>query len=149
MALELDLRKAHSSRTHGDIVAVLTWVNDARALVLIPAYRRDAGWYILEESASYLWNINALDRAERDAALEHGKQQSGIACQMLGIEPTTRNRARIINIVTDVLPDLLRMPSAPEAEFVKAALGEMKLMADGKAIAGQDFHLQKTGVTYA
>ena len=146
MALELDLRKAHSSRVHGDIVAVLTWVNDARALVLIPALRKDAGWFIVEESAAYLWNINAVERA---AALDHAKAKSDIACQILGIEPTVRNRARVINIVTDVLPDLLRMPSAPEAEFIKAAVGEMKLMADGRQIAGQDIRLQKEGATYA
>ena len=149
MALELDLRKAHSSRVHGDIVAVLTWVNDARALVLIPAIRKDAGWFIVEETASYLWNINAVDSDERAAALEHAKIKSAIACEVLGIEPTVRNRARIINIVTDVLPDLVRMPSAPEAEFIKAAIGEMKLMADGRQIAGQDIRLEQEGATYA
>lgn len=77
MALELDLRKAHSSRVHGDIVAVLTWVNDARAPVLIPAIRRDAGWFIVEETASYLWNINTVDCDEHAAALEHTNPHAG------------------------------------------------------------------------
>ncbi|WP_067070395.1 hypothetical protein [Roseateles chitosanitabidus] len=149
MALELDLRKAHSSRVHGDIVAVLTWVNDARALVLIPAIRRDAGWYIVEESAAYLWNINAIDRAERDAALAHANRQAHIACGMLGIEPSTRNRARLIGIVTDVMPDLLRMPSAPGEEYLAGSIGQMLLRADGKAIAGEDIKVAKEGATYA
>ena len=149
MALELDLRKAHSSRVHGDIVAVLTWVNDARALVLLPAMRKDAGWYIVEESAAYLWNINAIDQHERHAALDHANRQAYNACDMLRIEPSKRNRARIITIVTDVMPDLLRMPSAPDAEMIQGALGEMKLMADGKQVGGQDIRLEKEGVTYA
>lgn len=41
------------------------------------------------------------------------------------------------------------MPSAPESEFIKAAVGEMKLMADGRQIAGQDIRLEKEGATYA
>ncbi|PIM52127.1 hypothetical protein CS062_16370 [Roseateles chitinivorans] len=149
MALELDLRKAHFSRVHGDIVAVQTWVNDTRALVLIPALRKDAGWYIVEESAAYLWNINAIDGGERDQALKHANRQAYIACEILRIEPSMRNRARLITIITDTLPDLLRMPSAPESEFIKAAVGEMKLMADGRQIAGQDIRLEKEGATYA
>lgn len=149
MALELDLRKAHSSRVHGDIVAVLTWVNDARALVLIPAIRRDAGWYIVEESAAYLWNINAIDRGEREAALAHANKQARIACSMLGIEPSTRNRARLITIVTDVMPDLLRMPSSPAEEFLSGAIGQMQVRADGKVIAGEDIKVAVEGATYA
>nr|WP_297384598.1 hypothetical protein [uncultured Roseateles sp.] len=77
MALGLDLRKAHSPRVHGDIVAVLTWGNDALALVLNPATREDAGWFIVEETASYLWNINTVDCDEHAAAPEHANPHAG------------------------------------------------------------------------
>ncbi len=149
MPLELDLRKAHQSRVHGDIVAVQTWVNDVRALVLLPTIRKDAGWYIVEESAAYRWNINAIDGRERSDALAHADQQSRIACQMLGIEPSLRNRARIVNIVTDTLPDVLRMPSAPLPEYLKGSVGQMILKADGKAVAGEDIRIEREGAQYA
>lgn len=64
-------------RVHGDIVAVLTWGNDALALVLIPATREDAGWFIVEETASYLWNINTVDCDEHAAAPEHANPHAG------------------------------------------------------------------------
>ena len=31
MPVSLDLRKAHKVRRHGDLLAIYTWVNDARA----------------------------------------------------------------------------------------------------------------------
>lgn len=149
MGVSLDLRKAHHSRIHGDIVAVLTWVNDERSLVLLPAHRKDAGWYILGESAAWKWNINAIDPAERAQVLAHADSQARIACMMMGIEATLRNRARIVNIITDVLPDLIRMPSAPEQEFVNAAIGEMRLVVDGQVLAAEDIKVEKSaGATY-
>ena len=42
MPVSLDLRKAHKVRRHGDLLAIYTWVNDARALVLLPALRKNA-----------------------------------------------------------------------------------------------------------
>jgi hypothetical protein len=149
MGVSLDLRKAHLSRTHGDIVAVLTWVNDSRALVLIPAIRKDAGWYVVDESAAYQWDINAIDAGERRAALTHIDQQSHIACRILGIEPSLRNRGRIVNIITDTLPDLIRMPSAPLPEYLRGAVGQMILKADGKPIASEDIRVEDEGAQYA
>jgi len=149
MGVSLDLRKAHHSRVHGDIVAVQTWVNDERSLVLLPTHRKDAGWYILGESAAWKWNINAIDPTERNTVLTHADNQARIACMMLGIEATLRNRARIVNIITDTLPDLIRMPAAPEQEFIDAAFGEMRLMADGQVIKAEDIKVQKAaGATY-
>lgn len=148
MGVSLDLRKAHGSRAHGDLVAVLTWVNDSRALVLVPAIRRDAGWYIVDESAAWRWNLNAIDAAERGDALQHADQQSRIACDILGIEPSLRNRARIVNIIVDTLPDLIRMPSAPEPEYLKGSFGQMILKADGQAMRGEDIRVEREGAEY-
>lgn len=149
MGVSLDLRKAHLSRVHGDITAVLTWVNDSRAMVLIPTLRRDAGWYIVDDSAAYRWNINAIDSVERAQAMAHADQQSRIACSMLGIEPSLRNRARLVNIVTDMLPELVSMPSAPLPEYLKGAVGQMILKADGQAVAGEDIRIEREGAQYA
>jgi hypothetical protein len=149
MGVSLDLRKAHHSRIHGDIVAVQTWVNDERSLVLLPANRKDAGWYILGESAAWKWNINAIDAGERASVLAHADTQAHIACSMLGIEPSLKNRARIVNIITDTIPDLVRMPSSPEQEMIDATFGEIKVMADGKLIGGDEVRVEKsTGATY-
>ena len=53
MGVSLDLRKAHLTRQHGDLVAVYTWMNDERALIMIPAFRAGAPWYIVFESAAF------------------------------------------------------------------------------------------------
>ena len=39
LGVSLDLRKAAFHRLQGDILAAYTWVNEARALVLLPAHR--------------------------------------------------------------------------------------------------------------
>lgn len=80
----LDLSKAWKSQRHGDLVVVLTWVNDSRALVLLPALRRDAGWYIVDESAAWRWGVDHAGALARRIAMEHAMQQSVIACSVLG-----------------------------------------------------------------
>jgi hypothetical protein len=42
MPVSLDLRKAYKVRRHGDLLAIYTWVNDERALVLLRALGRNA-----------------------------------------------------------------------------------------------------------
>lgn len=149
MGVSIDLRKAHSSRIHGDIVAVLTWINDSRALALIPGVRKDAGWYIVDDSAAWKWNLNAVDPIERRQALAHADAQARIACSMLGIEPNKQNRARIINIVVDTLIELVRMPSAPPPEYLRGTVGQMILREGGKQLAGEDIRVADEGVSYA
>lgn len=148
MAISLDLRKAHRHQRHGDLVVVLTWVNDQRALVLLPAHRRDAGWYVVEETAAYLWGVDHPDATLRADAMRHALRQSEIACSMLGIEASRSNRARVISIITGWIPDLVRMPSAPAAEFAPGSFGQMVLRADGKPIASEDVRQERTGVSY-
>lgn len=148
MSVSLDLRKAWRHQRHGDLVVVMTWVNDARALVLMPALRRDAGWYIVDESAAYLWGVDSDDPLIRLGAQEHAMKQSHVACSMLGIEPNRPNRARIISIITGWLPDLIRMPSAPDPELQAASYGSMVLNADGVPIAGEDLREEVKGVEY-
>lgn len=148
MGVSLDLRRAHAHKRFGDITAILTWVNDVRALVLAPSLRRDAGWYIVEESAAYLWGVDHFDPVISRPAMEHAVQQSYLACDMLGLEPSKQNRARVISIITGLLPDLIGMPSSPPLESVGGAYGQMILSADGKPMAGQDLRHEDRGVQY-
>jgi hypothetical protein len=53
MPVTLDLCKAHATRQHGDLLVIFTWINDERAMVLVPAYRPGAPWYVVAESASF------------------------------------------------------------------------------------------------
>lgn len=75
--------------------------------------------------------------------------QCAKACDVLGIEPSKANWVRVATIINEGLPDLVRMPSAPERELQKHAIGEMKLIADGQQIAGEDIRLEKDVATYA
>lgn len=148
MPVSLDLRKAHRHQRHGDLVVILTWVNDERALVLLPALRRDAGWYIVQESAAYKWGVDhSAPEIAREARI-HAAAQSVIACSMLGIEPSRANRARVMSIITGWIPDLVTMPGAPEPEFKSGSYGQMVLSADGKPIAGEDVRVEVEGATY-
>lgn len=148
MGVSLDLRKAHHSQSHGDILAVLTWVNDERALILIPKHRKNCGWYIVQESAAYRWGIDHPDASIRRPAQEHAMLQSQIACATLELEPTRQNRARIIGIVTGWIPELVSMPSAPPDQFLKGSIGSMILRADGKEIAAEEVRIQDKGASY-
>lgn len=143
MGVSIDLRKAHLHRQHGDLLAVYTWVNDARALVLFAFQRKRAPWYIVEDSVAYEWD----DSTQASALLV--AQKAMHACTVLGIEPTPRNAHRVASIIIDGLPDLIRMPAAPEKEYHAASYGQLQLRADGKAIAGQDIRIEREGATYA
>ncbi|GAA4400399.1 hypothetical protein [Quisquiliibacterium transsilvanicum] len=137
MGASLDTRKAHLTRQHGDIIAVYTWVNDERAMVLIPAYRPGAPWYIVMESAAFRYDDPT-----------YLASQCAKACEVLGIEPSRPNWVRVATIIHEGLPDLIRMPSAPLPEQHAASIGSMQLRADGQVLAEQDVRLDKEGVQY-
>lgn len=143
MSAQIELSKAHLSRVHGDITAIYSWLNDERALFLVPHLRKGAPWYIVMESAAFSWD----DLDQRNVATV--VQKSIKACEVLGIEPTPVNCRRIAGIVIDGLPDLIRMPTKPPAEYHSASFGRMELRADGQAIAGEDIRIEKEGATYA
>lgn len=127
MAVQLDPRKAHLTRLHGDILAIYTWVNDERALVLMPAKRAaGAPWFIVCESAS--WQYDDPHYLARQAAK---------AAEVLGMDETTSTWFRIANIIHEGLPDLIRMPSSPQEAAVGKAVGEMHLREDGKIIKSE------------
>lgn len=148
MPVSLDLRKAWKHQRHGDLIVVLTWVNDERSLVLMPAYRQNAGWVVIGESAAWKWAVDHEDKRMRMDAQAHALVESHKICDQLNLEPSKMSRARVISIITGWLPDLIRMPSAPETEFNPETYGQMILRADGKPIAAQDIRTEVEGVSY-
>lgn len=139
MSATIDTRKAHLTRRHGDLTAIYTWINDERALVLVPTYRPGAPWYVVMESAAYKYDDT-----------KYLARQCAIACDVLGIEPTTYNWARVATIINEGLPDLVRMPSEPLVAPSGKAYGALKLFADGFQISEEALIDEKPcGVAYA
>ncbi len=142
MPATIDTRRAHLVRQHGDVVAIYTWLNDERALVLVPARRPGAPWYCVMESAAYTWD-DSDPRAVRAVAAKAAK-----ACEVLGVEPSPRNCARLAGIVIDGIPDLVRMPSVPPPQYHAGDFGEMVLRVDGQPVTAEPIRVEKTGVEY-
>jgi hypothetical protein len=62
------------------------------------------------------------------------------ACIQLGLEPSKMNAKAIADAIVNYLPDLLRMPPAPNpnqfaSQKAKPGIGEVALVADGKVVA--------------
>jgi hypothetical protein len=142
MGVSLDLSKAHLSRQYGDISAIFSWINDERALFMIPSYRKGAPWFVVMEPAAHLWN----DQDPKNIA--HVLVKSAKACDVLGIEGNPSNCRRIAGIVNDSILDLVRMPSAPPKEYLRSSFGHMELRADGEVMSREDIKLEKDGAEY-
>lgn len=139
MAVQLDPRKAHKAHIIGDVLMILTWVNDERAMVLMPAHRAQGSpWFIIMESAAFKYDDP-----------RYLAQQSAKAAQVMGMDESTSTWVRVADIIMNYLPDLIRMPSSPPAEFHSASFGELKLLADGEVIRAEDIRVEKEGLTYA
>ena len=138
MSVQLDPRKAHRAFVTGDVLAILTWVNDERALVLMPAHRAQGSpWFIICESAAYKYdNPHYL------------ASQAAQAAMVLGMDETQSTWFRVANIIMDNLPDLIRMPAAPDPEKIAASFGEMTLRADGQVLRSEEIKLDKPGLEY-
>lgn len=142
MPVSLDLRKAHCSRAYGDLLAVWSWIDDGRALFLIPHRRARAPWFIVLEAAAHEWND------QDPAMLMQVIARAVKACDVLGVDPTPRNARRIIGIVNDALPDLIRMPSSPPAD-TRPVIGQVILRANGQEVGGEEIRVEATeGATY-
>jgi hypothetical protein len=136
--ISVDLSKAHLTRQHGDLLAVYTWVNDERALILIPAYRKNAAWYIVCESAAYKYDNRQY------LALQCKK-----AAEVLGMESSPNNWIKLATIIHDGLPDLITMPSAPDPALTRGTYGEVKILADGQLLGGEEARMPvESGATY-
>jgi hypothetical protein len=140
----LDPRKAHLVRHHGEIMAIFTWINQERAMVLV-ASRRPPGspWYCIMESAAYLYADESGNPTRR--LIESAAKASEVLC----LNQTNYAVKKIVDIIVDGLPDLIKMPSAPPNELAKHAIGEMQLRANGELVSGREIREEVTGVEYA
>lgn len=136
--LNIDLRYTHKHRNIGDLIIVYTWVNDERAMILIPARRQGSPWYIVMESNAYQYD----DMQQLQAKAIN-------ACEVLGMRPVPENWYKIAKIIHEGLPDLISMPSAPPHEFYAANFGRLMVKADGQQIAEEDIKLERVGAEYA
>lgn len=133
----IDLRKAHMHRQHGDLLAIYTWINGERALVLLPHVRPKSPWYVVAESAA--WQYDDPDYLAR---------QCQIACEVLGMEPSRGNWVRVATIINEGLPDLYRMPGEPTWERQGREFGEMVMKLDGREVAREALTVPNQGAEY-
>jgi len=141
--VSIDLRKAHQHRRYGDILAVWSWLNDERALFLIPAVRSRAPWFVVLEPAAHEWDDHS---ATNIRLLAHRAMK---ACEVLGLEENPANARRIVRIVNDALPELVRMPSRQPNDFRPASYGQILLRADGVPIAAEEIRYEDAGAQYS
>lgn len=137
MPARIDLRKAHLHRQHGDLLAVYTWINGERALVLIPAFRPKAPWYVVLDSAAYKYDDP-----------QYLARQCVTACEVLGIEPNKANWVRIATIINEGLPDLIAMPSEPSWVRKQREFGELVVKQAGQEIAREALVIEDKGAEY-
>lgn len=142
MPATIDLSKAHLSRVHGDITVIFSWINDERAMILVPHLRKGAPWFVVMESAAYTWDD------EDPQNIPEVIRKATKACEVLGIEPSPWAVRRIAGMIIDGLPDLTRMPTSPPKEYHRANFGHMELRADGDLIAQENIRLEKEGASY-
>lgn len=133
----IDLRKAHLHRQHGDLLAVYTWINGERALVLIPAFRPKAPWYVVLDSAAYKYDDP-----------QYLARQCVTACEVLGIEPNKTNWVRIATIINEGLPDLIAMPSEPSWERKQREFGELVVKQEGQEVHREALVIEDKGAEY-
>lgn len=138
----IDLRKAHLTRPYGDILAVFSWLNDTRALFLIPKHRRRAPWFVVLEPAAHEWDDHSGTNVRLLA------ERAMKACEVLGVDETPSNAHRIIRIVNDAIPELVRMPHRQPSEHLPASFGQLVLHADGKPIAAEEIRIPDSGALY-
>ena len=142
MGVSLDIRKAHSAHRYGDLNVILSWVNDTRAMFLIPALRTKAPWFIILESVAFEWS-------DQDPTnLVYLPARAAKACEVLGIEANRANVFRIISIVNDRMQDFIRMPSSQPPEKTAGTYGEMTLKGDGEVIRQAPIQFEDEGAAY-
>lgn len=135
MGVSLNIKNAHAAHKYGELIVLLTWVNDERAMVLMTG-KPNAPWFVVCESASYRYDDDRYLAA-----------QARKAAEVLGLKYSVGAWYKIAKIIHDGLPDLIRMPTAPERELAQA-FGDMTLRGDGKILKQEEMRHEKDVVEY-
>ena len=124
MGLTVNTARAHATYRRGDLTLILTWVNDERAMVLLPTFRQGASWFIVTDSVA--WRYDDPHYLAR---------MSVKAAEVMGMEG---QEVRIGSFLHDHLGDLVTMPGAPPPRQTKATHGEIKFLRGGKEVGGEE-----------
>lgn len=135
MGIQIDTARAHKWRTDGEITQILTWVNDERAMVLVPTFRNAAPWYVLMDSAAY------------ECLTPGGLARKAIkAADVLNLPSAA---PKLGGMIESWLDELVTMPSAPPTELSRATYGQLVARADGRIIGGEEVRVPVSeGATY-
>ena len=131
MGISIDTKRAWRVRTLGDLTVIFTWINNERAMVLLPTYRKGAPWYVVMDSAAHQY-VNPSYMA----------RQSIKAAEVLGMQG---QEIRIATILADNLEELVTMPGEQEHQMSRATYGEIQVKADGKLIGGEELRVPVGG----
>lgn len=133
----IDLEKAFLTRQHGDILCVYTWINDNRAMVLMPALRKHAkGWYVVAEPAAWKYDDP-----------HYLAQQSAVAASVLDMDENRSTAFRIASIIHEGIPDLIRMPHKPPDRVI-GSMGHAEVREAGKVIVNRSVDVTDRGAEY-
>ena len=124
MGLVVNTKRAHRVVQRGDLTLILTWVNDERAMVLLPTFRRGAPWFIVMDSVAWRYDDP-----------RYLARMSAKAAEVLGMDG---QEVRIATLLHDNLGELVTMPSAPPVRHVREVMGEVRMLEDGKEIGGAE-----------
>jgi len=126
----LDLTVYQSMRVHGDLTVYLTWYGPAAddsepCIAIVPSFRSRASGFapaVIALSAAYKWEHPSRELAHTVAFLLDG----------LGMEPTSSNGRRLLDLVHHHLDDLIKMPPMPTRQMM--VIGEVKAVSSEEQV---------------
>lgn len=122
---------ARFQRIHGDIVASYQYVNDERAMVLWPRFRKGVPAFVVCDSAAWKYDDP-----------KYLAQQARHVANLWGEAPDSKRWFQIASIIHDGLSDLVRLKPKPTAvELSGTTIGEAELMVQGKRVFGAEVTL--------
>ena len=118
---------ARFQRVHGDIVCSYQYVQDERAMVLWPRFRKGVPAFIVCDSSAWKYDDEL-----------YLAQQAKTVSDLWGEAADSKRWFQIAKIIHDGLQDLVRLPPAPLVPIGPKGdvIGEAALRANGKTIAG-------------
>ena len=119
---------ARFQRRHGDIMASYQYINDERAMVLWPMFRKGATAFVVCDSSAWKYDDPV-----------YLARQAKVVSEMWGEAPDSKRWFQIASIIHDGLPDLVRMKPAPDHPVdapKRLVIGEAVLRAMGRELAG-------------
>lgn len=135
MGISINTARAHRVRTLGDITVIFTWINDERAMVLLPTFRKGAPWFVVPDSVAYEY-----------ADPRHAAERAIKAAEVLDMPSQAY---RLATIMQDGLEELVTMPSKPPAQMSRATFGQVRVREGGQEVGGQEIRLPVgEGVSY-